>query len=133
MDEEGLIAVTGASGYIGRAFTALAEARGYQILKLGRRPGFTSWTLEAENVTLPAQPLMAVVHLAHDWADLRESPENRNIGGTRRLFKAVRAHSPDAVIVLASSVSARMSGGNVYGRIKAVQEAVCHDFGGISA
>ena len=133
MGDEGLIAVTGASGYIGQAFTAVAEARGYQILKLGRRPGFTSWTLDAENLTLPAQPLRAVVHLAHDWTDLRESPENRNIRGTRRLFEAVRAHSPGAVIVLASSVSARVAGGNVYGRIKAAQEAACHDFGGISA
>jgi nucleoside-diphosphate-sugar epimerase len=134
MVEQGLIAVTGASGYIGKVFTTLAEARGHQIAKLGRQTsGFTSWMLEADDLTLPAQPLKAVMHLAHDWTDLREPPENRNITGTRRLFEAVRAHSPDATIVLASSVSARVSGGNVYGRIKAAQEDVCREFGGISA
>ena len=134
MGDQGLIAVTGASGYIGKVFTGLAEARDHQIAKLGRQTqGFASWTLEAEDVKLPAQPLKALVHLAQDWTDLREPPENRNIRGTRRLLEAVRAHSPDATIVLASSVSARVSGGNVYGRIKAAQEDVCREFGGISA
>lgn len=134
MANQGIIVVTGASGYIGRVFAALAEARGQQLTKLGRRTcGFTEWSLEAEDLILPPQPLKAVVHLAYDWTDLRESPENRNIGGTRRLFEAVRAHSPNATIILASTVSARVSGGNIYGRIKAAQENVCSEFGGISA
>jgi nucleoside-diphosphate-sugar epimerase len=134
MGVQGLIAVTGASGYIGKVFTRLAEAQGHRLVKLGRQAsGFTNWTLDAEALTFPAQPLNAVVHLAHDWTDLREPLENRNVKGTRRLFEAVRAHSPAAAIILASSLSARISGGNVYGRIKAGQEAVCRDFGGISA
>ena len=61
MGDQGLIAVTGASGYIGKVFTRLAEAQGHQIAKLGRQTqGFASWTLEAEDVKLPAQPLKAV-------------------------------------------------------------------------
>ena len=126
MGDEGLIAVTGASGYIGKAFTRLAEDQGHQIAKLGRQTF-------GEDLTLPAQPLKAVIHLAYDWTDLSDAPENRNVRGTRRLFEAIRTHSPNATIVLASSVSARLFGGNVYGRIKAAQEDVCREFEGISA
>ncbi|NYD76953.1 NAD-dependent epimerase/dehydratase family protein [Arthrobacter cupressi] len=98
------IAVTGAGGFIGGAIAAAAEARGWEVVRFGRRqgPGILSWDLAG---LPPARPpaVDAVVHagaLVADWGPAR--PFHRvNVLGTR----AVAETFPGTRLVHISSSS----------------------------
>jgi nucleoside-diphosphate-sugar epimerase len=110
-----LIAVTGASGFVGGRVTGWLTAAGHRVLPYGRRPahaldGYTAWDLRAGPI--PAPRVDAVVHCAaavSDWGSEREF-RAVNVGGTR----AVLATFPDALIVHVSTASVYGSG--VFGR-----------------
>ncbi|OFI37484.1 NAD-dependent dehydratase [Arthrobacter sp. SW1] len=85
------IAVTGAGGFIGGAIAAAAEARGWEVVRFGRRPGpgFLYWDIAG---LPPAQPPVvdAVVHTAAhvaDWGPARLF-HRVNVLGTRAVAEA---------------------------------------------
>jgi len=98
------IAVTGAAGFIGGAIADAAEARGWEVVRFGRRPvpGILSWDLAGPP---PARPPVvdAVVHAgAHvaDWGPARLFHQV-NVLGTR----AVAETFPGTRLVHISSSS----------------------------
>lgn len=117
--------ITGASGYIGARLAQTAQARGHQVIVLGRGPvpGFdvTPWLL---GEPVPAGALDgadALIHLAHDWsADGKAGDANG--AATEALARQVLAAGV-ARFVFASSTSARPDAANAYGRSKLASEA----------
>jgi nucleoside-diphosphate-sugar epimerase len=112
--------VTGASGYIGRRLVAMAGAQGHDVLVLGGEQlagaDFRPWRL-GEDVGLSLLAGKdAMIHLAHDWrADA--AGKDLNVAGTERLARAALDGGVSR-FVFASSVSARPTALNVYGRAK---------------
>ena len=117
--------ITGASGYIGQRLAEMAQARGHQVVALGRAPlegfDFAAWRL-GEGV--PGDALAgagALIHLAHDWStDTRAGDANG--AATEKLARQAMAAGL-ARFVFASSTSARPDAANAYGRSKLASEA----------
>ena len=114
------IAVTGATGFLGRAITAEALRRGHQLIILTRRPGSIEhpkgaqvlfWDSESQT-TLPAHD--AVINLAGEsiachWDDAKEKEILRSRqDGTRKLIDAIGEMGPHygrpRILVNASAV-----------------------------
>ena len=129
------IFVTGANGYLGTDFVRVAKAKGSEIIALGRAvhsgglgkepgkgPGNATgqllWSLGDPFPHVEDTPEPVLVHFAYDWSDLRCSADNINVSGSRLLFDSFQSRFPQGKILFVSSVSARSSGGNVYGQIK---------------
>ncbi|HLY10548.1 MAG TPA: TIGR01777 family oxidoreductase, partial [Planctomycetota bacterium] len=101
------IAVTGASGFIGARLSAGLEARGHQVIALGRTSGSRRWDPLAGPA--PLEDTDAVVHLAGEpvaagrWSDekMRRIRDSR-VTGTRNLVAGLRAGGP-RVLVSASA------------------------------
>ncbi|BCW46406.1 NAD(P)-dependent oxidoreductase [Arthrobacter sp. StoSoilB5] len=85
------IAVTGATGFIGGAVAAAAEARGWEVVRFTRRqgPGLTYWDLTGvPPARVPA--VDAVIHAAAhvaDWGNARTFYRT-NVLGTRAVAEA---------------------------------------------
>ena len=117
--------ITGASGYIGGQLAKMAQARGHQVLVLGRAPlkgfDFAAWRLGED---VPGDALSgagALIHLAHDWsADTKAGDANG--AATEQLARQAMA-AGIARFVFASSTSARTDAVNAYGRSKLASEA----------
>jgi hypothetical protein len=97
------IAVTGASGFVGRRLCEVARARGHQVLALGRSSGDRVW--DPLRGPAPLAETDAVVHLAGEpvaegrWtkakmAAIRES----RVTGTRNLAAGVRGTGVRALV-----------------------------------
>ena len=109
------VVVTGANGYLGARFADAAEARGWVVLRCGRRPAGTgSWhrlaDLDAASVRSLPLECDAVVHfaaLAHRYPpDAPTAAEYRRVNafGTKHLAEAARGRARSLVFV--SSVAA---------------------------
>ena len=96
------IALTGATGFIGRALISLLETEGHSLVTLTReprgRPGHFAWSPIAE--VAPAAALEgaeAVIHLAGEpvaqrWtAEAKQRIRDSRVLGTRNLVQGVRA------------------------------------------
>lgn len=116
--------VTGASGYIGQAVTAMALTQGRRVTVLGRRPvagaRFLAWRLgePLPAAALDGDPAQTVlVHLAHDWAGSDAPANDRNLPAAEVLRDSARALGLGRVLFV-SSLSARPDALNRYGRTK---------------
>lgn len=130
------VAVTGANGYLGRSLVKMLRDQGVGISYLGRsKPGniadetavYFPWELgtPASDDALKkpnGDPVDAVIHLAHNWDDLRPLDENSNYLGTKLLLEQVR-EAQVGKFVVASTPSANAEATNQYGRVKyAIQQ-----------
>jgi uncharacterized protein len=111
------IAVTGATGFIGRSLCAELARRGHQVVALSRDPARARELLPAAEAVAwggesqPLPPVDALVNLAGEpiagrWTDekKRRIRESR-VAGTRRLVAAIRSTEPrPAVLVSVSAV-----------------------------
>ena len=106
------VAVTGASGFVGGKAADWLEARGYEVLRFGRRPSarvpervresYRSWNIE-DGLLDEAPDVDAVVHCAgavDDWGTL-EPFRRANVDGTRNVLRTF----PRARFVHVSSAS----------------------------
>ncbi len=133
-----VVAVTGASGYLGSQICQTLESRGWQVIRLARSPeqsqdqGFTynlavPVTAQVREALLSANTL---IHAAYDLSLTRSADIWRvNVEGTRRLLEAARESAVDRIIVL-SSMSAFEGTTQLYGRAKLDIEAITTEFGG---
>ena len=115
-----VIAVTGASGFIGRALTAFLASGGHQVRRLVRRApsagsGLTEIAWDPQAGTIEADKLAgvdAVVHLAGEsvaggrWTDARKARiRSSRVTGTALLARTLAAMArPPRVFVSASAV-----------------------------
>jgi nucleoside-diphosphate-sugar epimerase len=133
-----VVAVTGASGYLGSQICRTLESRGWQAVRLTRSPeqghgqGFSydlamPITAQAREALLSADVL---IHAAYDLSLTSSTDIWRvNVEGTRRLLKAAREAAVDRIIVL-SSMSAFEGTTQLYGRAKLDIEAITTESGG---
>jgi uncharacterized protein YbjT (DUF2867 family) len=123
------VAVTGATGYIGRRVVQLAATQGVALYALSRHPvaGTVSvpYDLSASAVHLPTD-VTAVIHLAHDNAEAGGPDE---IAAARTLIAAL---PPGARLVFVSSQSANERSPSHYGRTKWAIEQLVSEARGIS-
>jgi len=113
--QSGVVAITGASGLVGRALTTALESAGTSVIRLSRRSGAATVTWDpALGITDPQAlaGVAALVHLAGEniasgrWTDAqkRRIRESR-VAGTRNLVLSLgRAPSPPRVLVCASAI-----------------------------
>jgi nucleoside-diphosphate-sugar epimerase len=136
--ESRTVAITGASGYIGRLLTRRFTGAGWEVISLRRTPsGSTPAKVQQRRFVL-GEPLDAgslrdaqvLVHCAYDLSltDPREI-ERVNVFGTLRVLDAASAAGVPRVILL-SSMSAYEGTRQIYGRAKLACEAAVLEFGG---
>jgi nucleoside-diphosphate-sugar epimerase len=117
-----VIAITGATGYVGRLLCATLERGGRKVRRLTRRPdaarGDAGFALDAP---VPAGALAGVdtlIHAAYDFRPSREADLRRlNVDGSRRLFDAARDAGVGRVLFI-SSIASYAGSRSAYGRVK---------------
>ncbi len=102
------IAVTGASGFVGRRVCEVSRARGHEVIALGRASGDRLWDPLAGPA--PLEGAEAVVHLAGEsvaggrWTRKRMARiRDSRVAGTRNLVAGIAAAKP-RVLVSASAI-----------------------------
>ncbi len=118
--------ITGASGYIGKRLVAMARSEGHAVATLGRTAvpdaDFFPWSPGEVAPSAALTGADAVIHLAHSWRADSNNNANLNIAAGERLAcQALAAGVPR--FVFASTVSARPTALNRYGRGKYALEA----------
>lgn len=128
-----VVAVTGASGYLGSRLCAALEASRYETVRLVRRPGGDAGA-RSYDLTRPLAPGLldgvdVLVHGAYDFGVTRRADIWRvNVEGTRRLLSAARAADVSRVIVI-STMSAYAGTKQLYGQAKLAIEATAQQAG----
>lgn len=122
-----IVAITGASGQLGRDCAARFERLGWTVLRLGRAtPRAPTDRLFHLGEPLPPGMLRgvdALVHCAYDFTATRAGDVHRlNAEGSRLLFEAARAEGVGRVVFV-SSISAFDGCRSLYGRAKLAAEA----------
>ena len=143
------VVVTGANGYLGGRFADAAEARGWSVLRCGRRPGTTgTWhrlaDLDAASVRALPLDCDAVVHfaaLAHRYPpNAPNAAEYRRVNafGTKHLAEAARGRARAFVFVSSVAAVGLPAGGTItatmparpttpYGEAKLLGEALARN------
>ncbi|MFM7147977.1 MAG: TIGR01777 family oxidoreductase, partial [Actinomycetales bacterium] len=112
---ESTVAVTGASGLIGRALVPALRAKGHRVLRLVRgtatNPDEVQWDPKAGTVDLAALAgSQAVIHLAgagvgdHRWTDAhKEEIRTSRVLGTQTIATALAALQPKPAVLVSGS------------------------------
>jgi nucleoside-diphosphate-sugar epimerase len=133
-----VVAVTGASGYLGSQICENLESRGWQAIRLVRSPERSQGRALSYELSMPVtaevkdalRSANALIHAAYDLSLTRPADIWRvNVEGTRRLLEAAREAAVARIIVL-SSMSAFEGTTQLYGRAKLDVEAMTTEFGG---
>ena len=134
------VAVTGATGFIGRVLCARLRADGYPVSALVRNPALAA-DLAAAGVTLVAGDLDdgdalrallddcdVVIHLAGAVrGNSQQSFDHTNVRGTQNLLDALTTRKEVPGLLLISSLAAREPGLSWYARSKYQAEQCLHD------
>jgi nucleoside-diphosphate-sugar epimerase len=133
-----VVAVTGASGYLGSGICSTLESRGWQVIRLVRSPGQkhsreVSFDL-AKPITGSLRTALrsadVLIHAAYDLSLTSAVDIWRvNVEGTRRLLEEATEVAVGRIIVM-SSMSAFDGTSQLYGRAKLDIEAMTKEFGG---
>ena len=133
--------ITGGTGYIGSRLVEMAVSNGHQVTLLGKNENDVqcrtlSWRLgdaipKTAFLSDDVEKVDVVIHLAHDW-NVNGKEKNINLDGSRILLDSIRKNRIPRFI-FCSSVSARWSALNQYGRTKAQVENLLDGEGEISA
>lgn len=127
-----LVAITGASGFLGRVVVARLQAEGWRIRQLARRPGASDHVLGSLEDEAALASLVEGADVVLHVAGLIQARTARefhavNVDGARRLGRAIRRHAPAARLVAVSSLAAREPTLSPYAASKAAGEAALLD------
>ena len=131
-----MIAITGATGYLGGLLCAALAERGQAVRRLTRRPQRAgSDVFFALDAPFPPGGLDGVdtlIHAAYDFRPRREADLRRlNVDGSRRLLEAARREGVRRVLFV-SSIAAYAQSRSAYGRLKWALEQDVAALGGTS-
>lgn len=133
-----VVAVTGASGYLGSQICETLESRGWRTIRLARSLDRSHGQVFSYDLTMPITAQVkealrsadALIHTAYDLSLTSPAEIWRvNVEGTRRLLRAAREAAVGRIIVL-SSMSAFEGTTQLYGRAKLDIEAITTESGG---
>lgn len=133
-----VVAVTGASGYLGSQICETLESRGCQVTRLARSPGRSHGQVLSYDLATPVTAQVrealrsagALIHAAYDLSLTSSADIWRvNVQGTRRLLEAAKEAGVARIIVL-SSMSAFAGTSQLYGRAKLDIEAITKELDG---
>jgi nucleoside-diphosphate-sugar epimerase len=132
----GMVAVTGASGFIGRELIAVLQSTGHDVCRLGRNPSPSDdvyrWSL-GEELPSTCVDVDAIVHLASAAIAETRRPDlaaQADISGTQRLIdqtRRLRQAGRRIRFIFLSSQSARPNALNHYGRSKWAIERILNE------
>lgn len=126
------VAVTGTGGLVGAALARALEGAGHGLLRLGRRPGETSFALGAPVRPEALAGADALVHCAWDFSARGAAANARvNVQGSGTLFEAARRAGVKRTLFV-SSVSALPECRSDYADAKRAAESLCSALGGVS-
>ncbi len=130
-----MIAVTGATGYLGGLLCAMLEQRGHAVRRLTRRPeraGDAPFALDQPVAPGALAGVETLIHAAHDFRPRREAELLRlNLDGSRRLLEAARRDGVGRVLFI-SSIASYDGSRSAYGRVKFALEREVAAAGGTS-
>jgi nucleoside-diphosphate-sugar epimerase len=134
--EGGIVAVTGASGFIGGNAVRHLTTQGVECLVLGRRSvgseAFRRFELGPEPDPGLFDGVRSLVHCAYDFsARASQDIYQRNVVGTSNLLRAAVRAGVDRVVFI-SSMSAYPGTHQLYGRAKLESERLVHEIGGLT-
>lgn len=117
-----MIAITGASGYLGGLLCRACERRGWPLRRLTRTPdlarGDRGFVLGEPIAGESLAGVTTLVHAAYDFRPTDEAELRRvNLEGSRRLFEAARRAGVSRLLFV-SSMAAFADSRGAYGRIK---------------
>jgi len=129
MDEGQRIAVTGATGFVGRHVVARLTASGHEVVRLSRRTGIDLASPDPAALRKALGGCDAAIHCAGINRELGpQTYDAIHVRGTQALVEAARAAAVGRISVL-SFLRARPDGPTAYHRTKWAAEAIIRDSG----
>ena len=112
--------ITGATGYIGQRLSALATARGYEVICATRQPGPAPYAWLPYDLRGPAPECpagtQALIHLAADTSTGADNDADDEVNAALALIRCAQQGS--ARFIFISSQTAEPTAPSVYGRTK---------------
>lgn len=130
------IAITGATGYLGRALSTTFLSSGWRVIALSRRKPLIQevewykWSLGDKLPDGALAGVQCVIHCAYDF-NARSPQEARrvNVEGSRQLFEQL---TPGTRLILISSIAAQPGTKQIYGRQKQEIEQLALEHKGVA-
>lgn len=128
-----IIALTGASGVLGRELANSLSDRSLRLLtRHPRRPEEVHFALGETPEARVFEGVKTLIHCAHDFRPVSAAENERvNVEGSRKLISAARAAGVEQILFI-SSVSAFAGCKSFYGQGKLAVEQAVRDVGGVS-